>query len=85
MVSADAEPVGRTRLVAGLRGFCAGAIEVCDGPVYVRMVDEFRGRGATFVEESASAPEILVRKVVGYARGSLGVSAVTNSRRSSRT
>src|SRR5262249_37755959 len=61
-------------LVAGLRGFCAGvvraidivekALEVCDGPVYVRkgiihnrfVVDELRAKGARFVEEVHEAP-----------------------------
>ena len=61
-------------LVAGLRGFCAGvvraidivekALEVCDGPVYVRkeiihnrfVVDELRAKGARFVEEVNEAP-----------------------------
>ncbi|MEP6802596.1 MAG: 4-hydroxy-3-methylbut-2-enyl diphosphate reductase [Acidobacteriota bacterium] len=71
----ETEPGGRTLLVAGLRGFCAGvvraidvverAIEVCDGPVYVRkeiihnrfVVEELRGRGATFVEEVEEVPD----------------------------
>ncbi len=62
-------------LVAGLRGFCAGvvraidvvekALEVCDGPVYVRKeiihnryaVDELRGKGAHFVEEVHDVPD----------------------------
>jgi len=62
-------------LVAGLRGFCAGvvraidvvekALEVCDGPVYVRkeiihnryVVDELRGKGAHFVEEVHDVPD----------------------------
>ena len=62
-------------LVAGLRGFCAGvvraidvverALEVCDGPVYVRkeiihnryVVDELRGKGAIFVEEVDEVPD----------------------------
>ena len=62
-------------LVAGLRGFCAGvvraidivekALEVCDGPVYVRkeiihnrfVVDELRAKGARFVEEVSEAPD----------------------------
>ena len=62
-------------LVAGLRGFCAGvvraidivekALEVCDGPVYVRkeiihnrfVVDELREKGARFVEEVNEAPD----------------------------
>ncbi|HSS44554.1 MAG TPA: 4-hydroxy-3-methylbut-2-enyl diphosphate reductase [Thermoanaerobaculia bacterium] len=61
-------------LVAGLRGFCAGvvraidvvekALEVCDGPVYVRkeiihnryVVDELRGKGAIFVEDVDEVP-----------------------------
>jgi 4-hydroxy-3-methylbut-2-enyl diphosphate reductase len=62
-------------LVAGLRGFCAGvvraidvvekALEVCDGPVYVRkeiihnryVVDELRSKGAHFVEEVDDVPD----------------------------
>ncbi len=74
-MSPETEPVGRTLLIAGLRGFCAGvvraievverAIEVCDGPVYVRkeiihnrfVVEELRGRGATFVEEVEEVPD----------------------------
>jgi 4-hydroxy-3-methylbut-2-enyl diphosphate reductase len=62
-------------LVAGLRGFCAGvvraidivdkALEVCDGPVYVRreiihnrfVVDELRQKGARFVEEVDEVPD----------------------------
>ena len=62
-------------LIAGLRGFCAGvvraidvvekALEVCDGPVYVRkeiihnryVVDELRGKGARFVEEVSDVPD----------------------------
>ena len=62
-------------LVAGLRGFCAGvvraidvvekALEVCDGPVYVRkeiihnryVVDELRAKGAVFVEEADEVPD----------------------------
>ena len=62
-------------LVAGLRGFCAGvvraidivekALEVCDGPVYVRkeiihnrfVVDELREKGARFVEDVDEAPD----------------------------
>lgn len=62
-------------LVAGLRGFCAGvvraidvvdrALEVCDGPVYVRkeiihnryVVDELREKGARFVEEVDEVPD----------------------------
>jgi 4-hydroxy-3-methylbut-2-enyl diphosphate reductase len=63
-----------TLLVAGLRGFCAGvvraidvverALEVCDGPVYVRkeiihnryVVEELRAKGAVFVEEIEEVP-----------------------------
>jgi 4-hydroxy-3-methylbut-2-en-1-yl diphosphate reductase len=62
-------------LVAGLRGFCAGvvraidvverALEVCDGPVYVRkeiihnryVVDELRRKGAIFVEDVDEVPD----------------------------
>ena len=62
-------------LVAGLRGFCAGvvraidvvekALEVCEGPVYVRreiihnrfVVDELRAKGARFVEEVDEVPD----------------------------
>ncbi|MGE5278050.1 MAG: 4-hydroxy-3-methylbut-2-enyl diphosphate reductase [Acidobacteriota bacterium] len=62
-------------LVAGLRGFCAGvvraidvvekALEVCEGPVYVRkeiihnryVVDELRSKGAHFVEEVQDVPD----------------------------
>ncbi|HEY6148845.1 MAG TPA: 4-hydroxy-3-methylbut-2-enyl diphosphate reductase, partial [Thermoanaerobaculia bacterium] len=64
-----------TLLVAGLRGFCAGvvraidvverALEVCDGPVYVRkeiihnryVVEELRAKGANFVEEVDDVPD----------------------------
>ena len=64
-----------TLLVAGLRGFCAGvvraidvverALEVCDGPVYVRkeiihnryVVEELRAKGARFVEEVEDVPD----------------------------
>ena len=64
-----------TLLVAGLRGFCAGvvraidvverALEVCDGPVYVRkeiihnryVVEELRAKGARFVEEVEEVPD----------------------------
>jgi len=64
-----------TLLIAGLRGFCAGvvraidvvekALEVCDGPVYVRkeiihnryVVEELRRKGARFVEEVEHAPD----------------------------
>ena len=69
------EPRVEKLLVAGLRGFCAGvvraidvvdkALEVCDGPVYVRreiihnrfVVDELRTKGARFVEEVDEAPD----------------------------
>jgi 4-hydroxy-3-methylbut-2-enyl diphosphate reductase len=62
-------------VVAGLRGFCAGvvraidvvekALEVCDGPVYVRkeiihnryVVDDLRRKGARFVEEVDDVPD----------------------------
>ncbi len=62
-------------LIAKLRGFCAGvvraidvvdrALEVCDGPVYVRkeiihnryVVETLRAKGALFVEEVEDAPE----------------------------
>jgi len=77
MVS-EARPEGpriEKLLVAGLRGFCAGvvraidvvekALEVCDGPVYVRkeiihnryVVDELRSKGAHFVEEVHDVPD----------------------------
>ncbi|MEP7132638.1 MAG: 4-hydroxy-3-methylbut-2-enyl diphosphate reductase [Acidobacteriota bacterium] len=74
-MTAEGLPAERTLLVAGLRGFCAGvvraidvverAIEVCDGPVYVRreiihnrfVVEELRGRGAKFVEEIEEVPD----------------------------
>jgi 4-hydroxy-3-methylbut-2-enyl diphosphate reductase len=64
-----------TLLVAGLRGFCAGvvraidvvekALQVCNGPVYVRkeiihnryVVDELRAKGAFFVEEVEEVPD----------------------------
>ena len=64
-----------TLLVAGLRGFCAGvvraidvverALEVCEGPVYVRkeiihnryVVEELRAKGAKFVEEVEEVPD----------------------------
>jgi 4-hydroxy-3-methylbut-2-enyl diphosphate reductase len=69
--------VNETRVLylAGLRGFCAGvvraidivekALEVCDGPVYVRkeiihnryVVDELRKKGARFVDEVDEVPE----------------------------
>ena len=74
---AAAVPIARVEklLVAGLRGFCAGvvraidvvekALEVCDGPVYVRreiihnrfVVEELRAKGARFVEEVDEAPD----------------------------
>jgi 4-hydroxy-3-methylbut-2-en-1-yl diphosphate reductase len=68
-------PQVETLLMAGLRGFCAGvvraidvvekALEVCDGPVYVRkeiihnryVVDELKGKGAIFVEEVDEVPD----------------------------
>jgi 4-hydroxy-3-methylbut-2-enyl diphosphate reductase len=71
-------PSGDVRIeklvVAGLRGFCAGvvraievvekALEVCEGPVYVRkeiihnryVVDELRGKGARFVDDVDEVP-----------------------------
>jgi 4-hydroxy-3-methylbut-2-enyl diphosphate reductase len=69
------EPAIEKLLVAGLRGFCAGvvraidvvdrALQVCDGPVYVRkeiihnryVVDELRAKGAVFVEEAEEVPD----------------------------
>jgi 4-hydroxy-3-methylbut-2-enyl diphosphate reductase len=76
MVSGSSpEPRIERLLVAGLRGFCAGvvraidvvekALEVCDGPVYVRkeiihnryVVDELRSKGAHFVEEVHDVPD----------------------------
>ncbi|MGH9367233.1 MAG: 4-hydroxy-3-methylbut-2-enyl diphosphate reductase [Thermoanaerobaculia bacterium] len=69
------EPPIEKLLVAGLRGFCAGvvraidvvekALEVCEGPVYVRKeiihnryaVDELRSKGAHFVEEVDDVPD----------------------------
>ncbi len=78
MVSGDTSPAAvpiEKLLVAGLRGFCAGvvraidvverALEVCDGPVYVRkeiihnryVVDELRSKGAHFVEEVQDVPD----------------------------
>jgi 4-hydroxy-3-methylbut-2-enyl diphosphate reductase len=69
------EPAVEKLLVAGLRGFCAGvvraidvvdrALQVCDGPVYVRkeiihnryVVDELRAKGAVFVEEADEVPD----------------------------
>ncbi|HTD52052.1 MAG TPA: 4-hydroxy-3-methylbut-2-enyl diphosphate reductase [Thermoanaerobaculia bacterium] len=68
-------PKVETLLMAGLRGFCAGvvraidvverALEVCEGPVYVRkeiihnryVVDELKGKGAVFVEEVDEVPD----------------------------
>jgi 4-hydroxy-3-methylbut-2-enyl diphosphate reductase len=62
-------------VVAGLRGFCAGvvraidvvekALDVCDGPVYVRkeiihnryVVEDLRRKGARFVEEVDDVPD----------------------------
>ena len=62
-------------LIAALRGFCAGvvraidvvenALEICDGPVYVRkeiihnryVVDELRQKGAIFVDELEEVPD----------------------------
>jgi 4-hydroxy-3-methylbut-2-en-1-yl diphosphate reductase len=73
--SSLAHPRVEKLLIAGLRGFCAGvvraidivekALEVCDGPVYVRreiihnrfVVDELREKGARFVEEVDEAPD----------------------------
>src|SRR5450759_19082 len=70
-----AAPAVEKLLVAGLRGFCAGvvraidvvdrALQVCDGPVYVRkeiihnryVVDELRAKGAVFVEEADEVPD----------------------------
>jgi len=76
MVSGSSpEPRIEKLLVAGLRGFCAGvvraidvvekALDVCDGPVYVRkeiihnryVVDELRSKGAHFVEEVHDVPD----------------------------
>jgi 4-hydroxy-3-methylbut-2-en-1-yl diphosphate reductase len=75
-VSAETpSPAVEKLLIAGLRGFCAGvvraidvvekAIEVCNGPVYVRkeiihnryVVDELRQKGARFVEEVSEVPD----------------------------
>jgi 4-hydroxy-3-methylbut-2-enyl diphosphate reductase len=71
----NAAPAVEKLLVAGLRGFCAGvvraidvvdrALQVCDGPVYVRkeiihnryVVDELRAKGAVFVEEADEVPD----------------------------
>ncbi len=71
----NGEPKLEKLLIAGLRGFCAGvvraidvvekALEVCEGPVYVRkeiihnryVVDELRKKGARFVEEVDDAPD----------------------------
>ena len=70
-----AAPAVEKLLVAGLRGFCAGvvraidvvdrALQVCDGPVYVRkeiihnryVVDELRDKGAVFVEDVDEVPD----------------------------
>ncbi|HET9795757.1 MAG TPA: 4-hydroxy-3-methylbut-2-enyl diphosphate reductase [Thermoanaerobaculia bacterium] len=70
-----APPAVEKLVIAKLRGFCAGvvraidvvekALEVCDGPVYVRreiihnryVVNELRRKGARFVDEVADAPE----------------------------
>ena len=77
MVTPEAvsEPAVEKLLVAGLRGFCAGvvraidvvdrALQVCDGPVYVRkeiihnryVVDELKRKGAFFVEEVDEVPD----------------------------
>ncbi len=79
MVNAPSPSPGRPGieklLVAGLRGFCAGvvraidvverALDVCEGPVYVRkeiihnryVVDELRSKGARFVEEVDDVPD----------------------------
>jgi 4-hydroxy-3-methylbut-2-enyl diphosphate reductase len=72
--TAAAPPHVDKLLIAGLRGFCAGvvraidvvekALEVCDGPVYVRkeiihnryVVDDLRRKGARFVDEVEDAP-----------------------------
>ncbi len=71
----DPAPKVETLLMASLRGFCAGvvraidvverALEVCDGPVYVRkeiihnryVVDELKRKGAFFVEEVDEVPD----------------------------
>src|SRR5512142_502672 len=70
-----APPAVEKLVIAKLRGFCAGvvraidvvekALEVCDGPVYVRreiihnryVVNELRRKGARFVDEVEDAPE----------------------------
>jgi 4-hydroxy-3-methylbut-2-enyl diphosphate reductase len=70
-----AAPAVEKLVVAGLRGFCAGvvraidvvdrALQVCDGPVYVRkeiihnryVVDELREKGAVFVEDVDEVPD----------------------------
>ena len=76
MVNERAEGIHVERLlIAALRGFCAGvvraidvvekALEICDGPVYVRkeiihnryVVDELRHKGAIFVEEIEQVPD----------------------------
>ena len=73
--TAAAPVVVEKLVVAGLRGFCAGvvraidvvdrALQVCDGPVYVRkeiihnryVVDELREKGAVFVEDVDEVPD----------------------------
>jgi 4-hydroxy-3-methylbut-2-enyl diphosphate reductase len=75
VVSAAGAPRIEKLVVAGLRGFCAGvvraidvvekALDVCDGPVYVRkeiihnryVVEDLRRKGAKFVEEVEDAPD----------------------------
>ena len=75
MPEAAASPNVDKLLIAGLRGFCAGvvraidvvekALQVVDGPVYVRkeiihnryVVDELREKGARFVEEVDEVPD----------------------------
>jgi 4-hydroxy-3-methylbut-2-enyl diphosphate reductase len=75
-VSASETPAVEKLLIAGLRGFCAGvvraidvvekALEVCDGPVYVRkeiihnryVVDELREKGARFYSVHGISPEV---------------------------
>jgi 4-hydroxy-3-methylbut-2-enyl diphosphate reductase len=76
MVKEAAAAAGvETLLMANLRGFCAGvvraidvvekALQVCEGPVYVRkeiihnryVVDELKGKGAIFVEEVNEVPD----------------------------
>jgi len=73
VVSDPGAPRVEKLVVAGLRGFCAGvvraidvvekALDVCDGPVYVRkeiihnryVVEDLRRKGARFVEEVEDA------------------------------